>query len=1674
MSDDDKHRVSRRMLRRWTTSNPLHRAGRALSVTFLLLILSAGGHAAPNWGQKTPPASPLRSSTSAMAFDAARGQIVLYRFGETWVWNGSTWTKKSPATSPSLRSRAALTYDPVRQHTILFGGLTASSGDRLVDTWIWDGDNWTQKFPATVPSFDPSSSGFNLLTFDTAHGEAILVMDGTWVWDGTNWSQVADAEHSPGDRTAAIAFDKANGQAVVYCEGATWIWEGAKWMRRFPATTPPPLLHHTMAYDELRERVVVFGGWIDDGAGTDSNATWTWDGANWTTSSPQTSPPGRERHSMEYDPIRGQLVVFGGMNLQGTTFGDTWVYPSNSIAATNGTPQFAAPASQFALPLEVTVTDVQGSPVGGDLVSFVADPSLVSLSSSTTTTGSDGKAQVTATATAIVAGHVVTATIADGGSAIFNLTNASSAAGSITPNPGTSPQTTSVNQTFAMALAVLVRDGTGNPVSGVTVTFTAPAAGASGTFTNTSVTTQAVTDGNGVATSTSFRANATAGTFRVIASAAGRPDGILALTNRRGPATMMVTTPGSTPQSAAIGQAYPVPLAVTIADVNNNPAAGIAVTFVAPVSDATGTFANGTTTTTAVTGSNGVATASAFSGRTSPGNLYNVRAKSAGLTDVGFSLTNAGAAAEAVSWGARTAPSPIRLSQIDLAPDANGKVVLPGGAGTFGFADSRTWLWDGNVWTMSGTTAWPNPPRFGYAVTYDAGRKKVVLFGGHDLVPGGQSYTPPFGDTWEWDGANWTKRNPAQSPPAQIEHTMAYDAARQQVVLFGGGQTWIWDGTNWTQKSLALHPPAFFNQRMAYDAARQQLVLVGGTDGFAVRETWVWNGTAWSKKAQAQNPTLYSFALAYDAPRQQVVLFGQNETWVWNGTTWSKKTPSTSPPDRSYHGMTYDNAHGVVVLFGGQGNNVRLNDTWTWDGTTWTPKGGSGSAPTAARFSAMAPDPTPGQLVLFFGTDKRETWVWDGSKWTKKAPAASPPARGNHAMAFDAARNQTVLFGGAGGGGNDECYGNCKDGTWVWDGTTWTQKNPAFNPPGQTEHAMTYDAARQQIVMYGRRPSESTGNTFTWDGNNWTQRAPATFPPYRDNPALAYDAARQGVVLFGGVGNKVALNDTWTWDGTTWTQKFPALSPPAQSGQQMTYDASRQRIVLFGQFDSGTWTWDGTTWTQQLPLAAPSSRFGHAIAYDSVRAQAVLFGGGPNYLEAFNDTWVYPAPIMTAIAGTPQFAPPGQSFATALAVKVNDSNNNPLAGAVVTFTASPFGASGTFANASVTTAATTDASGIATASTFTANGTTGAYIVTASAVGQNATFALNNGSAPPAFALSVSKSGTGVGTVTGIGINCGSDCGESYVSGTGVTLTAAPLSGSTFSGWGGDCSGFGAASACTLNMDGAKNVTASFAPPPTIFVLTVVKTGTGSGKVTGTGIDCGGDCGESYVSGANVTLTATPNPSAPGGTYIFVGWSGDCSGFGAQSTCLVGMTAAKNVIARFGYVGFGSDYSRNYVQKAYVAYYGRPADPGGQSYWAGRMDAEGQSLNAIIGAFGYSDEFNRRYGGLSYTALVTKIYQQALGRDPDPAGLAYYVSELQAGRRSLQSITLDVLNGAITAPDSTVVANKLDVAEYYTGKVAVGCAYGTEQDGVNALSGVTSVPATVTAAKAAIHSRCGP
>ena len=99
------------------------------------------------------------------------------------------------------------------------------------------------------------------------------------------------------------------------------------------------------------------------------------------------------------------------------------------------------------------------------------------------------------------------------------------------------------------------------------------------------------------------------------------------------------------------------------------------------------------------------------------------------------------------------------------------------------------------------------------------------------------------------------------------------------------------------------------------------------------------------------------------------------------------------------------------------------------------------------------------------------------------------------------------------------------------------------------------------------------------------------------------------------------------------------------------------------------------------------------------------------------------------------------------------------------------------------------------------------------------------------------------------------------------------------------------------------------------------------------------------------------------------------------------------------------------IQNAYLAYYGRPADPAGLDYWSGRLKDAGGNLGEIIAAFGSSAEFTERFGQLDTTELVEAIYQRLFKRDADPKGLAFYRDLLESGEKHLGSIALDIFNG---------------------------------------------------------------
>jgi galactose oxidase-like protein len=212
-------------------------------------------------------------------------------------------------------------------------------------------------------------------------------------------------------------------------------------------------------------------------------------------------------------------------------------------------------------------------------------------------------------------------------------------------------------------------------------------------------------------------------------------------------------------------------------------------------------------------------------------------------------------------WTLATAPGPAGRSGPQLVYDSRRrKVILFGGIDVAlkrNFAD--TWEWDGRLWTQvssSGPAA-----RFYHVMAYDEARGKVVLFGGN--VAEGQLSLEKFaagrrGDTWEWDGKKWIQVN-ASGPSPRDHHSMTYDAARKKAILFGGfdgnylADTWEWDGKTWTQLAASGPPARGGKPGLAFDRVRRKLVLFGGGIGGgtaakpeAFNDTWEWNGKEWT------------------------------------------------------------------------------------------------------------------------------------------------------------------------------------------------------------------------------------------------------------------------------------------------------------------------------------------------------------------------------------------------------------------------------------------------------------------------------------------------------------------------------------------------------------------------------------------------------------------------------------------------------------------------------------------------------------------------------------------------------------------------------------------------------------------------------------------------------------
>jgi hypothetical protein len=155
-----------------------------------------------NWVQIQTPISPSPRIVESLAFDEQHQQVVLFGgydgiqvYADTWLWNGVTWTQANPTKSPPARFDHGAAYDPVRRQVVVFGGQTVPGGIGVMnDTWTWDGQNWTQQFPAHSPSARIVhgmvwDDAIGALVFFGGLGNAVYDNE-TWAWTGADWVQL--------------------------------------------------------------------------------------------------------------------------------------------------------------------------------------------------------------------------------------------------------------------------------------------------------------------------------------------------------------------------------------------------------------------------------------------------------------------------------------------------------------------------------------------------------------------------------------------------------------------------------------------------------------------------------------------------------------------------------------------------------------------------------------------------------------------------------------------------------------------------------------------------------------------------------------------------------------------------------------------------------------------------------------------------------------------------------------------------------------------------------------------------------------------------------------------------------------------------------------------------------------------------------------------------------------------------------------------------------------------------------------------------------------------------------------------------------------------------------------------------------------------------------------------
>jgi hypothetical protein len=295
-----------------------------------------------NWTQRTTAGRPSPRHNHTFVYDRTSRRAVLFgghdgqgSVNETWIHDGAQWTPiVDGVASPSPRFTHTACFVEQGSSMVVFGGTTDGIGE-LGDTWRLDqAGRWTPGAAGPPPRVNPA------MVYAIVQGEPCCLLFGgyrqgaplgdTWRYlpATDTWQQLAGGP--PARDIHAMAWDRLRNVVVLFGGRSTSsffaddTWEfncaTATWSQRTPANVPPARWNGTMDFDQSRGRTVLFGGY----AGSYLNDIWEWNGSDWEQRVAETDAPGgREDAAMCYDADRGRMQMMGGWTGSART-NDLW------------------------------------------------------------------------------------------------------------------------------------------------------------------------------------------------------------------------------------------------------------------------------------------------------------------------------------------------------------------------------------------------------------------------------------------------------------------------------------------------------------------------------------------------------------------------------------------------------------------------------------------------------------------------------------------------------------------------------------------------------------------------------------------------------------------------------------------------------------------------------------------------------------------------------------------------------------------------------------------------------------------------------------------------------------------------------------------------------------------------------------------------------------------------------------------------------------------------------------------------------------------------------------------------------------------------------------------------------------------------------------------------------